>query len=196
MQQPALTIHQFIAGIQPQLAAPAIAAIADCFAYQQYAKGEVLIASGQIAPVYVLVEQGLVRAYTVNTEGEDVTTGIYSAGQVACELSSFFRRIPSREQFVCLCSTSAWVISFDRLQQAFHSQPEFREFGRAVLVSEYAALKERMLSGLHLTAEERYAQLIKQSPEVFLHLPLKHVASYLGITDTSLSRIRKEFAKK
>lgn len=154
------------------------------------------MASGQVAPVYVLLKQGLVRAYTLNTEGEEVTTGIYSAGQVACDLSSFFRRVPSREQFVCMCATDAWGMSFERLQQAFHSQPEFREFGRAVLVSEYAALKERMLSGLHHSAEERYAGLIDKSPEVFLHVPLKHVASYLGITDTSLSRIRKEFAKK
>ncbi len=46
------------------------------------------------------------------------------------------------------------------------------------------------------TAEERYEMLIKTKPEIFQHAPLKHIASYLGITDTSLSRIRKEYSKK
>jgi ribosomal protein L10 len=46
------------------------------------------------------------------------------------------------------------------------------------------------------TAEERYAQLLKNNPEIFQHAPLKIIASYLGVTDTSLSRIRKEFSKK
>lgn len=74
--------------------------------------------------------------------------------------------------------------------------PEFRELGRAILVNEYAQLKQRMLSGLHLKAEERYIQLLKNNPDVFKHVPLKQVASYLGITDSSLSRIRREFVQK
>jgi CRP-like cAMP-binding protein len=53
-----------------------------------------------------------------------------------------------------------------------------------------------MLSNLHETAEQRYKKLITSSPEIFQHASLKHIASYLGVTDTSLSRIRKEFAKE
>ena len=48
---------------------------------------------------------------------------------------------------------------------------------------------------IQLTAEERYAMLLKMNPGIFQHAPLKQIASFLGITDTSLSRIRKEFAK-
>jgi len=53
-----------------------------------------------------------------------------------------------------------------------------------------------MLSMITETAEERYARLIQSNPEIFQHAPLKYIASYLGITDTSLSRIRKEFQKR
>jgi hypothetical protein len=53
-----------------------------------------------------------------------------------------------------------------------------------------------MLSTLHETAEERYGSLLRTNPDIFQHAPLKQIASYLGITDTSLSRIRKEFARK
>jgi CRP-like cAMP-binding protein len=78
----------------------------------------------------------------------------------------------------------------------FHSLPEFRDFGRSILVKGFAALKSRVLSMITETAEERYAQLLKNNPEIFQHAPLKIIASYLGVTDTSLSRIRKEFSKK
>jgi hypothetical protein len=64
------------------------------------------------------------------------------------------------------------------------------------LVRGYAALKARMLSMITDTAEERYEKLLQSNPEVFQHAALKHIASYLGITDTSLSRIRKELTKK
>lgn len=82
------------------------------------------------------------------------------------------------------------------MQQSFHAMPEFREFGRLKLVNSYSILKQRMLSALQETAEQRYTDLINSSPEIFQHVPLKFIASYLGIADTSLSRIRKEFIKK
>ncbi|WP_431293338.1 hypothetical protein [Pedobacter sp. P26] len=78
----------------------------------------------------------------------------------------------------------------------FHSVPEFREFARAMLVKEFVAYKQRTLSMINKSAEERYANLVATNNEVFRHAQLKHIASYLGITDTSLSRIRKEFVKK
>jgi len=74
--------------------------------------------------------------------------------------------------------------------------PEFREFGRSMLVTAYAELKHRMLSMVRDTAEERYSLLIASSPDIFQNAPLKYIASYLGVTSTSLSRIRKEITKK
>ncbi len=89
-----------------------------------------------------------------------------------------------------------WVISFEKLNMIFHSIPEFREFGRAILVKGFASLKLRMLSLITETAEEPYASLLQFNPEIFQNAPLKYIASYLGITDTSLSRIRKEMMKR
>ena len=73
--------------------------------------------------------------------------------------------------------------------------PEFREFGRSILVNAYAQLKQRMLGMIQQSAEERYAYLLQTNPDIFQHAALKNIATYLGVTDTSLSRIRKEFAK-
>jgi CRP-like cAMP-binding protein len=78
----------------------------------------------------------------------------------------------------------------------FHSVPEFREFARAMLVKEFVAYKQRTLAMINKSAEERYASLLADHSEVFKHAQLKHIASYLGITDTSLSRIRAPYPKK
>ena len=68
--------------------------------------------------------------------------------------------------------------------------PEFREFGRSVLVRGLAALKSRMLEQITAPAAVRYENLLRRNLEILLHAPLRHIATYLGITDSSLSRIR------
>jgi hypothetical protein len=88
------------------------------------------------------------------------------------------------------------MINYEQLNHLFHTIPEFREFGRWVLVNGFTAFKLRTLSMITETAEQRYVSLLQSHPEVFQHAPLKYIASYLGITDTSLSRIRKEFSRK
>lgn len=65
-----------------------------------------------------------------------------------------------------------------------------------MLVTNYSALHNRMLGMIKDTAETRYLTLMQKHPDIFKHVPLKIIASYLGITDTSLSRIRKEIALK
>jgi CRP-like cAMP-binding protein len=186
----------FIRQNQPLLNETHASAVAEFFQKKQLTKNELFLLQGKISNEYFFLEEGCIRSFTHNLEGEDVTTGLYTANRVVCELSSFFKRIPSKENYQALSDCNVWVITFETLQQAFHALPEFREFGRALLVNEYAALKTRMLSTLHETAEERYTNLLRSSPDIFQHAPLKNIASFLGITDSSLSRIRKEFVKK
>jgi len=119
-----------------------------------------------------------------------------SLAQMVFEVSSFFKRGKSKENIQALSECEGWFITFAQLNKLFHSIPEFRDFGRSILVQGFSELKSRMLSMITETAEQRYIELLKSNPDIFQHAPLKNIASFLGITDTSLSRIRKEFAKK
>lgn len=105
-------------------------------------------------------------------------------------MSSFFNRTPSQEYLQALTDCAGWCLTYQQVNGLFHGRPEFRQFGRSVLVRELAALKARMLSQIRETATERYESLVKVSPEILQHAPLRHLASYLGVTDSSLSRIR------
>jgi CRP-like cAMP-binding protein len=170
--------------------------IAEEFENKAILKNQFQLMEGKICNEYLFLEKGYMRAFAHDTGGNEVTTNFYSQGQVIFEVSSFFNHTRSKENIQALTNCEGWYISFERLNNLFHTLPEFREFGRSVLVKGFAELKTRMLSMITETAEERYEILLKNNPEIFQRAPLKNIASFLGITDTSLSRIRKEISRK
>lgn len=170
--------------------------IAGHFTIKEFARNELVLKEGQISNEYIFLQKGFMRAFAHDLNANDVTTNFYSEGQLVFEVHSFFNRTRSKENIQALTDCMTWYITYEQLNMLFHSIYEFREFGRSVLVKGFANLKNRMLSTITETAEERYASLLKSNPEIFQQAQLKHIASYLGITDSSLSRIRKELSKK
>lgn len=170
--------------------------IAAHFQEIQIDKNEFFIKQGRVCNNYLFLENGFIRSYTFDLDGNEVTTEFYSNNQIVFEVGSFFQKTLSKENFQALEDSYGWYIDFDQLQMLFHSVPEFREFGRMILVKGFISFKQRALSLINESAEERYETLIKARPEIFQRAPLKYIASYLGITDTSLSRIRRELAHK
>ncbi len=170
--------------------------IASHFRAVSYLRNEFFLKEGQASNEYLFIDGGFMRAFAVDTDGNDVTTNFYASNQVVFEVSSFFNRTRSLENIQCLADTAGYVLTFEELNNLFHALPAFREFGRLILVRGFSQLKLRMLSMITETAEQRYLDLLATSPEILQYAPLKQVASYLGITDTSLSRIRKELSRK
>ena len=170
--------------------------IAATFSPKELKKNEFLFKQGKVCNDYYFLEHGFIRAFAYDTEDNDVTTNFYASGQVVFEVSSFFNRTITKENYQATIECTGWSITYEQLNNLFHSMHEFRDFGRSILVKGFSSLKIRMLSMITETAEQRYDALLKTNPEIFQHAALKHIASYLGITDTSLSRIRKEYSKK
>ncbi|MBH8569531.1 Crp/Fnr family transcriptional regulator [Microvirga sp. STS02] len=183
-------LTQFFQSMGP-ISAGQAADIASVFVPKAIGKHEFLLQAGRVSDEYLFLDSGFMRAFAYDTDGHDVTTGFYASGQVVFEVASFFNRTPSQEYIQALTDCTGWAITHQQLNALFHARPEFREFGRAVLVRGYAALKSRMLALITEPAAARYASLLRASPEILQHAPLKTIASYLGVTDTSLSRIRK-----
>ena len=179
-----------------QLTAGQAQAIAAEFRPLQLGKHDFLLQAGTVSDDYFFLEEGLLRAFAYDPAGHDITTSFYSPGEMVFEVASFFQRTPSREYVQALTDCAGWRLSFAQLNALFHARPEFREFGRAVLVRGFAALKTRMLATITEPAAVRYEYLLRASPAVVQHAPLKHIASYLGVTDTSLSRIRRALAQR
>ena len=169
---------------------------ADQFELIEITKGELLLTEGKITKDTFILENGYVRSYTFNQLGQEVTTNLFSGPCFVNDFLSFFKQQPTTENYQCLTQCTLWRMSFEKVQTYFHTYPEFREFGRMMLVTNYSNLHDRMLGLIKDTAENRYLKLLKLHPNLIQHVPLKMIASFLGITDTSLSRIRKEITKK
>jgi CRP-like cAMP-binding protein len=177
------------------VSATAATGIASRFELRSFAKNEFILREGKICDDYIFLVEGFMRSWATDTEGNEVTTNFYSPNNLVFEVNSFFNRTRSRENIQALTHCECLRINYEELNNLFHGMPEFRDFGRSVLVKGFTTLKGRMLSMITETAEERYVHLLAANPEIFQHAPLKTIASYLGITDTSLSRIRASFAK-
>lgn len=157
----------------------------------EFKKNEYLISEHKIANYYYFLESGFARSYAIDLAGNDITTKFYTASDIIIDWHSYFLKTPCREYIQATTSCVAWKISFDDFMKLFNIE-SFREVGRTRLVGNYFQLKTHTVSMIADQAKDRYINLMKHQPEVIHNVPLKHIATYLGVTDTSLSRIRKE----
>jgi CRP-like cAMP-binding protein len=161
----------------------------------KFYKDDYLLREGKIENLYWFLEQGYARSYVTDPKGNDITTEFYSNGDVVIDWSSFFLRNPTREYIQALTDCECWQLDFETFQKLFHSIEAFREQGRTRLVQSYFLSKNHRISIIADQAKERYLQLLKGRPHIIQNIPLKHIATFLGITNYSLSRIRREISK-
>lgn len=160
-----------------------------------FLKNDFLLREGVTENHYWFIESGYCRSYVNDIKGNDITTNFYGQGDIAIDWSSFFLRSPSRENIQALADCVCWQLDFETFQQLFHNIEAFREQGRKTLVGSYFELKNQSVSFIADEAKERYLRLLKEKPHVVQNVSLQHIATYLGITKYSLSRIRKEIAQ-
>ena len=160
---------------------------------KEFAKNDYLIREGEIANFYYFMESGFVRSYAIDLEGNDISTKFFSSTDIVIDWHSYFLKTKCRENIQAITPCVAWKISFENFMKLFNIEA-FREVGRTKLINNYFELKNHSVSIIADPAKERYLNLINQKRDIAQNVPLKQIATYLGITDTSLSRIRKEIA--
>jgi len=168
--------------------------ILDQFNEVAFDKHDYLVREGDRTPYYYYMESGFARSFAVDPEGNDISTKFFTSGDIVIDWHSYFLRTESRESIQAITPCIAWKISFEKFMKLFHIEA-FREVGRTRLVNNYFELKNHSVSMIADPAKERYLNLMREKPEIVQNVPLKQIATYLGITDTSLSRIRKEIAE-
>jgi CRP-like cAMP-binding protein len=161
----------------------------------EFAKNDYLIKQGTTANFYYFMESGYARSYAIDLEGNDISTKFFSTTDIVIDWHSYFLRTKCREDIQAVTNCVAWKITFDDFMKLFDIEA-FREVGRTRLVSNYFELKTHTVSVIADPAKDRYLNLLKDKPDIVQNIPLKQIATYLGITDTSLSRIRKELSDK
>lgn len=161
----------------------------------QFKKGDFFLKENEISNAYFVLESGVARSFVYDTDNNDITINFFTEFDIIIEASSIFQRIPSIENIQAETDCLVWKINYEDFQELFLTIPALTEWGRAWMSYQLFYLKNRSVEMITKSATERYLDLIQEKPDVLKFAPLKNVASYLGITDTSLSRIRKEIVK-
>lgn len=160
-----------------------------------FLKNEYLIKEGQTANFYYFLESGFARSYSIDLKGNDITTKFFGSKDIVIDWHSYFLKTKCREDIQAITPCVAWKITFEDFMKLFHVEA-FREVGRTRLINNYFDLKHHSVSIITDTAKDRYLSLIASKPDIVQNVPLKQIATYLGVTDTSLSRVRKEISDK
>lgn len=157
-----------------------------------FQKGDFILRKDETARGYFILENGVARSYVYDYDGKDITTDFFCEGDIIVQETSLFKHLPSAENIQTLTDCTLQRIDYEEFQELYHSIKGYSEWGRLFMTEKLFQVKQRTLEMIILSAQDRYLQLLKEKPQVMQYSPLKHIASYLGITDTSLSRIRKE----
>ncbi len=157
---------------------------------REFKKKELILQKGEVDNYLSFVETGAARLFFTK-ENKELTVRFVFQHQFLTAYDSFTQRTPSRCDIEALTDMVVWQIHHDDLQQIYQTVPIGNLVGRLTVEALYVEKLNREFSFLSETAEERYLSLLKQQPDLFQKIPLKHIASYMGITPQALSRIRR-----
>ncbi|MCL6220705.1 Crp/Fnr family transcriptional regulator [Zunongwangia pacifica] len=153
-------------------------------------KNTTVLKIGKIEQHLSFIAKGIVRLY-IPKEEADVTFGFLFENEFLTAYDSFLTQTPSEYQIETLTETILWQISYKDLQEVYKNTSIGNLIGRKMAENMYLRKSKRELSLLSQTAEERYLSLFSDRPKLLKQIPLKYIASYIGVTPQALSRIRK-----
>lgn len=163
----------------------------DCISEVSFVKGTILLRADKVETDIYFIKKGIVRAYS-DTENNEITFWFGSESEAIISMKSYIENQKGYENIELLENCELYKIKTQDLQNLFQKDIHIANFGRRFAEQELIKTEERLISRQFKNATERYKELLKENPDLIQRVQLGHIASYLGITQVSLSRIRAE----
>lgn len=161
------------------------------FTKEEVSKNFKLINQGQICKKIYFIEKGMGRSYYLKDDGKEVTQWFFGQGVFMSSADSFFKQTPSYYYLEILEDSILYSISFEEVNQLLKKYPKMETFIRLLTIDMLAKVVNKLNAIQFQTARERYDYMISEFPGISHRVNLGHIASYLGMTQETLSRIRK-----
>lgn len=160
------------------------------FTVEYHKKNTVLLRDGEVCKHCYFINKGCVQIYHIDDKGNEATRDIYFEGHWMTNVESFSKEIPSTEFYKTIEPTETLTISRTDFFRLIAEVPQFMEAYRQILETSYSKSIDRVNTFNALDAKERYHWVTEQHPMILTRVPARIVASYIGITKETLSRLR------
>ncbi|KRD63198.1 cyclic nucleotide-binding protein [Flavobacterium sp. Root935] len=168
--------------------------IDSCFEYEKFPAKEFLSSMGKISNKIFFILNGLARVYYLKN-GKEITTYLSSDEGFIASYSSFINQTPSFENIQCIEDCQVLSITFEKMQFLYNEIPNWERVGRILAEQNYLCMADRVLKLQMIPAKEKYQTFLASAPaKIIQRTPLIYIASFLGITPESLSRIRQDIS--
>ncbi|RKN82967.1 Crp/Fnr family transcriptional regulator [Ulvibacterium marinum] len=161
--------------------------------FENYPKNSIILKEGTTENYLSFIESGVARLYIPKIDN-DLTFGFAFAHSFVSAYDSFLTQSPCTYQIQSITPTKLWRINYDDLQAIYEETAIGNEIGRKNAENLFLIKSKRELALLNKSAKERYLELFSERPELIREIPLKYIASYIGITPQALSRIRRQIS--
>lgn len=157
---------------------------------------QMLLQSGEICKNSSFVIQGCLRGYYLDKNGNEHVLSFAPENWWMADMYSLISQKPGILNIEALEETEVLQLSKHNQQKLYELTPKFERFFRIITENSLVAYQQRLMDNLSLTAEERYQNFIKRYPSLVNRLPLKQIATYIGVTPEFFSRMRSDMLKK
>jgi len=165
------------------------------FEYKKVARKEILLEAGKTANKIFYLHQGFVRFFHTKKDGTEVTSDFYFAPGFITSFTSLIEQKPSNVNIQAIVKMDVLFIKYKDLMALYDKEHKIERLGRLLAEQVFITSEKHLLSFLNDSPQDRYLWLMKEYPEYVKNIPLHFLASYLGITAESLSRIRNRSVK-
>ena len=159
-------------------------------------KKQVLLQEGDICTYNAFIEKGMLRSFTIDEKGNEHIVQFGLEGWWVSDMSSFLTGSSATYTIEALEDTELLLLTMPAREALMQKVPMFERYQRLLLQNAYVALQARIAASLTETAEEKYTKLITTCTGIVQRVPQHMIASYLGLTPETLSRIRKQIAQR
>ncbi|MDN5286369.1 MAG: cAMP-binding domain of or a regulatory subunit of cAMP-dependent protein kinase [Mucilaginibacter sp.] len=163
---------------------------------KQLKRKQFLLIDGGICKYSAFVTSGCLRGYTVDKGGVEHVLSFAPPDWWIADMYSLLSQKPGILNIEALEDTEVLLLSKVNQEKLYQQIPKFEHFFRILTENSLVASQQRLIDGLSLTAEERYLNFCKRYPTLIDHLPLKQIASYIGVTPEFFSRMRSVMVRK
>lgn len=164
--------------------------------YDEFKAKSILLKPGDIALETFFVLDGMIRSYTVDTNGVEHVLSFASPNWFITDMYSLFSKKPAQQYLSVISDAKVYRLSKINQEKLYELVPKMERFFRILIENSVIAHQQRLIDNLSLTAEDRYDKFCKKYPDFIQCIPQKHIASYIGVTPEFFSKMKARLLKR